>query len=126
MRHRTETDSEYSGYCLLGINTADMTELHPTSGHQSMTKPFPKTRWATETAERRSIERTGDSAPLLDKFDHRNWDMFVIWSFVVVSFAAFFFCLWAISAKCHGDWADLTTRNEGVTTKETNQIGRSK
>jgi hypothetical protein len=78
-----------------------MTELHPTSGHQSMTEPFPKTRRVIETAERRSIERTSDSAPLLDKFNHRNWDMFVIWSFVVVSFAAFFFCLWAISAKCH-------------------------
>jgi hypothetical protein len=30
--------------------------------------------------------------------------MLVIWGFVVVSFAAFFFCLWALSAKCHGDW----------------------
>jgi hypothetical protein len=30
--------------------------------------------------------------------------MFVIWSFVVVSFAAFVFCFWAIAAKCHGTW----------------------
>ena len=103
-----------------------MTELHPTSGHQGMTEPFPKTRLVIETAERLSIEQTSDSAPLLDSFDPRNWDRFVIWSFVVISFAAFFFCLWAISAKCHGDWADLTTRNEGITTKETNQIGRSR
>jgi len=78
-----------------------MTELHPTSGHQSMMEPSPKNRRVIETAERRSIERTSDRAPLLDKFNHRNWEMFVIWSFVVVSFAAFFFCLWAISAKCH-------------------------
>jgi hypothetical protein len=77
-----------------------MTELHPTSGHQGMTEPLPKTRLVIETAERLSIEQTSESAPLLDKFNHRNWDMFVIWSFVVVSFAAFFFCLWAISAKC--------------------------
>jgi hypothetical protein len=32
-----------------------MTELHSTSGHQSMTEPFPKTRRVIETAERRSI-----------------------------------------------------------------------
>jgi len=69
-----------------------------------MTEPFPKTLRVSETAERRSTERTSDSAPLLDKFNHPNWDMFLIWSFVVVSFAAFIFCLWAISAKCRGDW----------------------
>jgi hypothetical protein len=55
-----------------------MTELHPTSGHQGMTEPFPKTRLVIETAERLSIEQTSDSAPLLDRCVHRNWDMFVI------------------------------------------------
>lgn len=79
-----------------------MTELHPTSGHQSMTQPIPKTRRVTEIAERGSIERTSGSAPLLDKFVHRNWDMFVIWSFVVVSFAALFVAGYIISVKCHG------------------------
>jgi hypothetical protein len=81
-----------------------MIELHPTSGHQSMTEPFPKTGRVTETAERRSIGRTSDSTLLLNRSIHRNWEMFFIWGFVVVSFAAFFFCFWAISAKCHGNW----------------------
>jgi hypothetical protein len=69
-----------------------------------MTEPFAKTRRVTEASERRSIERTSDSAPLLNRSNHRNWELFVIWSFVVVSFAGFFFCLWVISAKCRGDW----------------------
>jgi len=86
------------------MNTADMIELHPTNGHQNMTEPFPKIRRVTETAGRRSIGRTTDSTPLLNRLIHRNWEMFVIWGFVLVSFAAFFLCLWAISAKCHGDW----------------------
>lgn len=81
-----------------------MTELHPTSGHQIMTESFSKTHRVTETAERCSIGRTTESTPLLNRLIHRNWEMFLIWSFVVVSFAAFFFCLWVISAKCHGDW----------------------
>jgi hypothetical protein len=81
-----------------------MTELHPSNGHQIVTEPFSKIRRVTEASERRSIERTSDSAPLLNRSIHRNWEMFVIWSFVVVSFAAFFSCLWVISAKCRGDW----------------------
>ena len=81
-----------------------MTEHHPTTGHQIMTEPFPKTRRVTETAERRSIGRTTDSAPHLNRSIHLNWEMFAIWCFVVFSFAAFFFCFWAILAKCRGDW----------------------
>jgi hypothetical protein len=96
----TETDSERRVH---SINTTDMTKLHPSNGHQIMTEPFSYTRLVTEASERRSVERTSDSAPLLNRSIHR-WEMFVIWNFVVVSFAAFFFCLWAISAKCHGDW----------------------
>jgi len=82
-----------------------MTKLNPTNGYQSVTESMPKARRVTETAERRSIERTSDTAPLLNRAIHRkNWEMFWIWSFVVVMFAALFFCFWAILAKCRGDW----------------------
>jgi hypothetical protein len=79
-----------------------MTELHPSNGHQIVTEPFSKTWRVTEASERRSIERTSDSAPLLNRSIHRNWEMFVIWSFVVVSFAALFVAGYVIWAKCHG------------------------
>lgn len=80
-----------------------MTELDPTSGHQIITEPFSKTRRVTGTAERRSIERTSDRTPLLNRPIHRNWEMFVIWSFAVFSFLAFFLCLYVIAAKCKGN-----------------------
>jgi hypothetical protein len=69
-----------------------------------MREPFPKTRRVTETAEQRSIGRTSERTPLLNRSIHLNWEMFMIWGLVVVSFAAFFFCHGAIAAKCHGDW----------------------
>ena len=78
-----------------------MTELHPTSGHQIMTEPFSKTRRMNEAAERRSIGRATDRTPLLNRSIDRNWEMFVIWGFVVVSFAAFFFAGYIIWVKCH-------------------------
>jgi hypothetical protein len=33
---------------------------------------------------------------------HLNWEMFAIWSFVVVSFAAFFVAGYVMWAKCQG------------------------
>lgn len=95
-----------------------MPELHPINGHQITAKPVSNTRRVIGASE-------CDSAPFVDESMRRNWEMFMIWSFVVVSFAAFFFCLWDISATCHGDQPDLTNRNEGITTKEMNQIGKS-
>ncbi len=79
-----------------------MTELHPTNGHQLLTEPFPKTRRVTGTAGRSLIGRTRDSTPLLNRAILRNWEMFVIWGFVVVSFAAFFLAGYIIRVKCHG------------------------
>jgi len=42
-----------------------------------------------------------DSYP--EKSGYLSWEMLLIWGFVVFSFAAFFFCLWAISAKVRGE-----------------------
>lgn len=80
-----------------------MTELHPSNGQQITAKPRSNTRRVTQGAERRSIEPTSEGAPLLNRSIPRNWQMFLIWSFVVFSFAAFFFCFWVIAAKCRGD-----------------------
>jgi hypothetical protein len=80
-----------------------MTELHPTNDHQSMREPFPTTRRVSESVERHSIAQTSDSTPLRNRFTW-NWEMIVIWGLVVFSFAALYFCLWVISAKCRGDW----------------------
>jgi hypothetical protein len=81
-----------------------MTKLLPTSGHQSMTAPFPKTRRVTEASEPRSIKRTSGSAPLPNTSSHLNWAMLAIWGCVVLSFAAFFFAGYIIWVKCHSDW----------------------
>jgi hypothetical protein len=51
--------------------------------------------------ERRAIE-PGAFVPRCYKSNHPNWEMFVIWSLVVVSFAALFFAGCVIWAKCHG------------------------
>lgn len=83
----------------------DMTELHPTSGRQLLPGPFPKTGRVTETVERRSIGRTSHSTPRQNRSIHRDWVMFVIWSFVVLSFAAFFFAGYIILLKCHSHWS---------------------
>jgi len=37
-----------------------------------------------------------------NKSSHLNWQMFAIWSFVVVCFAALFFAGYVIWAKCNG------------------------
>jgi hypothetical protein len=37
-----------------------------------------------------------------NKSSHLNWEMLAIWSFVAVSFAALFFALYVIWAKCNG------------------------
>jgi hypothetical protein len=66
----------------------------------------PKARRVTEAAERRLIGRTSDSAPLLNRSIHRNWEMFVIWSFVVVSFAVFLVAGYIIWVKCHSPRLD--------------------
>jgi len=100
-----------------------MTELHPTNGHQIMREPFPKTRRITGNAESLSqksglefrlqaarrvnrlkaeLQTSSDSTPLLNRSIHRNWERLAIWSFVAVSFAAFFLAGYVIWAKCHG------------------------
>jgi hypothetical protein len=65
----------------------------------------------TETCFSSSPHRaTGDSGPNRESEispqpnpSHRlNWEMFAIWSFVAVSFAALFVAGYVIWAKCHG------------------------
>jgi hypothetical protein len=38
----------------------------------------------------------------INKSSHLNWEMFALWSFVVVSLAAFFAAGYIIWIKCHG------------------------
>jgi len=54
-----------------------------------------------EDSERRAIE-PGAFVPRSNKSSHLNWEMLAIWSFVAVSFAAFFVAGCVIWAKCHG------------------------
>jgi hypothetical protein len=77
-----------------------MTELYPTNSHQSMTEPFPKTRRVAEASERCPIESARECAQSTNS--HLDWTMLAIWSFVVFSFAAFFFCGLIIWAKFRG------------------------
>ena len=68
-----------------------------------MTEVFLKPRRVAEASERCPIESERECAQSPYRYSHLDWTMLAIWSFVVFSFAAFFFCFWVISAKCHGD-----------------------
>jgi hypothetical protein len=77
---------------------------HRINGRQ-LTKALPSSAYrVTEDSERRTIEHEGENAPRHTESSHLNWEMLAIWSLVVFSFAALFFCLWTISSKCHSDW----------------------
>ena len=54
-----------------------------------------------EDSERRPVE-SGAFVPRSNKSSHLNWERFAIWSFVAVSFAAFFVAGYVIWAKCNG------------------------
>jgi hypothetical protein len=82
-----------------------MTKLHPNDGLQILTEPFSKTRRVTEVSERRSVERTRESAQPPNTSIERNWATLAIWGFVVFSFATLFFCVYLIYEKCHGGWS---------------------
>jgi hypothetical protein len=81
-----------------------MIALHRDNGQQITTALLSNASQVTEGAERSPVAHESENAPRYDESSHRNWEMLAIWSFVVFSFAAFLFCLWAISAKCRGDW----------------------
>ena len=76
-----------------------MTELHPNHSHQVTTDLLSKVCQVTEDSERLPIEPRA-FVPRSNKSSHLNWVMLVIWSFVVVSFAALFFAGYVIWAKC--------------------------
>jgi hypothetical protein len=75
-------------------------------------KPAREPVFARRTTSHRSWKSEGDSeqrpigpgafVPRSIKFSHLNWEMLAIWSFVAVSFAAFFVAGYVIWAKCHG------------------------
>jgi len=49
-----------------------------------------------------NLNRKSESDPRPSKSNHLNWEMFAIWSLVVVSFAAFFVAGYVIWVKCQG------------------------
>jgi hypothetical protein len=49
------------------------------------------------------LDRKNQSDPRPSNSNHLNWEMFAIWSFVVVSFAALFIAGYVIWVKCHGE-----------------------
>ncbi len=85
-------------------NTTEMTKLFPRNGDPILKESLSKTARVTEASEPRSLVPSSHRARLLNRANHRNAEMFVIWSFMFFSFGALFFCLWAIAAKCHGNW----------------------
>jgi hypothetical protein len=77
-----------------------MIERHQYSGRQVATDLGSEILRVIEDSERRPIERESESDPRPNKSPHLNWEMLVIWSFVVFSFAALFFAGYVIWAKC--------------------------
>ncbi len=45
-----------------------------------------------------------DSEPAEDRPSDLNWETLAIWGYTVLIFAALFFCIYIILAKCNGDW----------------------
>ena len=86
------------------IGTSGMMALHRNNGRQITTAMLSNARRVTQDSRRQLFAPENGSGPRVEKTSHVNWELLMIWSFVVFSFAAFFFCLWVISAKCHGDW----------------------
>ena len=78
-----------------------MIERHPYSGRQVAIDLGLEIHRVLEDSERRPIEPRA-LGPRSNKSNHRNWEMFAIWSFVVVSLAALFFARYLIWAKCNG------------------------
>jgi len=70
--------------------------------HQIATNLFSKTLRATEESKPLPIKRESVSDPRPNKPNHPNWEMFALWSFVAVCFAALFVAGYIIWAKCHG------------------------
>jgi hypothetical protein len=58
--------------------------------------------WKSEEDSERHPIGLGAFVPRSNKSKHLNWEMPAIWSFVAVSFAAFFVAGYVIWAKCHG------------------------
>jgi hypothetical protein len=81
-----------------------MTKLHPNNGNQIATGPFPRALPATKASERCSIESDRECVQSPNSSSHLDWTMIAVWGFVVFSFAALFFCFWAIAARCNGGW----------------------
>lgn len=81
-----------------------MITLHRNNSHHFTTVQISNASCAKEDDKRRRREHGSDSAPRRPESGRLHWEMLLIWVFVVFSFAASFFCLWAISAKCNGDW----------------------
>ena len=77
-----------------------MTELHPNNGNPLMKDRLLKPRTVIDAAKRGSIEGANDSTQRLSRSIRRNWEMIVIWSFVVLSFAVFLLCGFILWAKC--------------------------
>jgi hypothetical protein len=81
-----------------------MIALHRKNSQQMTTPLLSNASRLAEDSARSTIVHESENASRHTDSNRLNWEMLVIWSFVVFSFAAFFFCFWAISAKCHGDW----------------------
>lgn len=50
-----------------------------------------------------NLNQKNESDPRPNESNHLNWELFVIWSLVVVSFVALFFAGYSIWAKCQGN-----------------------
>jgi len=81
-----------------------MIALHRNNGLQITAVYLSNASRLAEDSERTTIKPESENTPCHKECSHLDWQMVAIWSFVVFSFAALCFCLWAISAKCHGDW----------------------
>jgi hypothetical protein len=77
-----------------------MTELPPSKGHQIVTEVHLKSRRVTEASERCPIESARECAQ--SRNSHLDWTMLAMWSFVVLSFAAFIFCGLILWSKFRG------------------------
>jgi hypothetical protein len=77
-----------------------MIKRHQSSGQQVVTSVFLRTLRLTTQFEPRPITHETSSAPRRDRARPVDWGMFAVSIMVILSFAALFFCLYVIRAKC--------------------------
>ena len=80
-----------------------MIALHRNNSQQMTPPLLSNASRLAEDSARSTIVHESENASRHTDSNRLNWEMLVIWGFVVLSFAALIFCIFILFAKCHSD-----------------------